>query len=83
MRVCIVCLGAMQALAADLRRTMDLFRSWDDDESGCVDKHEFRSAIRRLTVSQHIGGEEVAEALFDLIDVRPACSTKPSCPRDP
>ena len=62
---------------------MDLFRSWDDDESGCVDKHEFRSAIRRLTVSQHIGGEEVAEALFDLIDVRPACSTKPSCPRDP
>ena len=37
-------------------RVIDLFREWDDDESGYVDKKEFVRAMRQLGVSK----EEVA-----------------------
>jgi len=54
------------ALMASFSRVMDLFRDWDDDESGAIDKREFRNVMPAL-------GLEVdradADALFDSMDL--------------
>ena len=53
------------ALARSAERVMDLFRSWDLDRSGTVDKEEFHWAVCAL-------GVEVAradtDAVFDSLD---------------
>ena len=53
------------ALATNMVRVIDLFREWDDDESGSVSKKEFRKAMPMLGLNvavQHV------EALFDEWD---------------
>lgn len=55
-----------KALAADLRRTVDLFRAWDSDGSGMIDKREFGLALGSLVPD---ASPEVCNALFDVFDV--------------
>ena len=43
-----VCCAPSQALHANLKRIMDVFRDWDDDGSGTIDAKEFRRAMRTL-----------------------------------
>ena len=52
-------------LAKNLRRTMDLFRAWDTDGSGEIDKAEFGRAVRQLLPEVRA---DIADALFDLFD---------------
>lgn len=54
-----------KALAANLRRTMDLMRSWDADGSGFIDRGEFAQAVRKLVPDVD---SATAEALFDMFD---------------
>ena len=54
-----------KALAANLRRTMDLMRSWDADGSGFIDRTEFAQAVRKLVPDVD---SATAEALFDVFD---------------
>ena len=54
-----------KALAADLRRTVDLFRAWDVDGSGMIDKREFGFALGNLVPD---ATPEVCNALFDVLD---------------
>ena len=53
------------ALARSSQRVVDLFRCWDEDRSGTVDKDEFHKAVRAL-------GFEVekadTDAVFDSLD---------------
>lgn len=37
-----------KALSSNMKRVLDLFRDWDDDASGTVDKKEFRRAVTAL-----------------------------------
>ena len=37
-----------EALSANAVRAIDLFKDWDDDESGSVSKKEFRKAMKEL-----------------------------------
>ena len=54
-----------EALSKNAVRVVDLFREWDDDGTGAVDKTEFRRGMKEL-------GLEVAEPevdkLFDAMD---------------
>ena len=56
-----------QALAAPgvLARAVDLFRAWDDDSSGLVDRAEFARALPALGLRV---GRETADELFDALD---------------
>ena len=54
-----------QALAANLARTIDLFREWDADASGTIDKQEFCRAIATLGLK---ASEAESVALFNLLD---------------
>lgn len=54
-----------EALAANLGRTIDLFREWDADGSGWVDKAEFANGLRALGLR---AGKREAATLFDLLD---------------
>ena len=54
-----------KALAANLERTMDFFRDCDADQSGHIDRREFRRAIDKVVPGVSKG---VCAALFDLID---------------
>ena len=56
-----------EALAKNLSRVIDLFRAWDDDSSGTIDKQEFRRGLHQLGLTE-VPREEV-DALFDEIDV--------------
>ncbi|MDC0525843.1 EF-hand domain-containing protein [bacterium] len=47
-------------------RVMDLFRTWDEDGSGIIDRKEFRLALRGLGVRVP---NAAADALFDTFDV--------------
>lgn len=53
------------ALAAKSAAVMALFREWDDDASGTVDKKEFRKAMRELGFS---GSAEEVDAFFNSMD---------------
>ena len=55
-----------EALAKNLSRVIDLFRAWDDDSSGTIDKPEFRRGLHQLGLTE-VPREEV-DALFDEID---------------
>ena len=53
-------------LANESVRVVDLFRDWDEDGNGLIDKAEFRKAMPLLGVSM---AAEAADALFDSWDV--------------
>ena len=54
------------ALARSSTRVIDLFRSWDDDKSGNVDKREFYTAISALLGSS--ATRATCDAVFDSLD---------------
>ena len=58
-----------EALSANATRVINLFRQWDEDGSGSVDKREFRAVGPLLAESV---GDEVTraqlDALFDSFD---------------
>ena len=47
-------------------RVIDLFRAWDDDFSGTIDKKEFRRAIRSLGVQCT---KQQIDDMFDVFDI--------------
>jgi len=53
------------ALKAQATRVIDLFRDWDDDESGSISKKEFRKALPMLGVE---ATKKDMDALFDMWD---------------
>ena len=57
------------ALCANRARTMDLFREWDTDQSGQIDKEEFCKAVQTLitALGLHASAAECA-LLFDSFD---------------
>ena len=44
----------MKALQQNSVRVIDLFREWDEDADGLVDKKEFRKAIAALGYDAHL-----------------------------
>ena len=54
-----------EALRANAVRVMDLFRDWDDDNTGTISKKEFRSAMRELGLN--VPREQI-ELLFSDFD---------------
>ena len=54
-----------QILIDNAVRVIDLFRDWDDDENGRVDKKEFRKAMKALGLD--VPRKEV-DGLFDTFD---------------
>jgi Ca2+-binding EF-hand superfamily protein len=53
------------ALAANMTRTLMLFREWDKDGSGSVDRDEFARALQVLGLD---AGATTSNALFDALD---------------
>ena len=53
------------ALQRSSQRVVDLFRAWDEDRSGSVDKKEFHRAIRSLGFDVQM---EDSDAVFDSLD---------------
>ena len=53
------------ALAVNMSRVVDLFREWDDDASGTVDRREFRQALPLLGLNV---SKQTADALFTAFD---------------
>ena len=56
-----------EGLANNLSRVIEVFRAWDADNSGTIDKKEFRLGLQQLGLTE-VPREEV-DALFDEIDV--------------
>ena len=52
-------------LALNRSRVIDLFRVWDADNSGRIDKFEFRKAVRTLGFGE---AQEDVDAVFDSFD---------------
>merc|ERR1711998_771118 len=52
-------------LTANSVRVIDLFRQWDDDDNGTIDKKEFRKAITALGFK---APKPEIDALFDTFD---------------
>ena len=52
-------------LQSNYARVMDLFREWDDDNSGAIGKKEFRQAVQVLGLG---ASREELESLFDSWD---------------
>ena len=46
-------------------KVLDLFRAWDEDGDGTVDKREFRRALQLLRLNAE---KEAVDALFDAFD---------------
>ena len=53
------------ALARSSSRVVDLFRAWDEDRSGTVDKKEFYKAVRALGFDVE---QKDTDAVFDSLD---------------
>ena len=53
------------ALARSAQRVVDLFRAWDEDRSGTVDKDEFHKAVRALGFEVE---REDTDAVFESLD---------------
>merc|ERR1719230_2154879 len=53
------------ALARSAQRVVDLFRAWDEDRSGTVDKSEFHKAVRALGFDV---AREDTDMVFDTLD---------------
>ena len=54
------------AISKSMMRVLDLFRVWDEDQSGTVSKKEFRRALPVLGFKDV--SREVVDALFDSLD---------------
>lgn len=54
------------ALERSTGRVVDLFRKWDEDRSGCIDKREFERAIESIGFG-HVERDDV-DAVFDALD---------------
>ena len=54
-----------EVLAENVTRILDLLRSWDEDNSGTVDKKEWRQALRSLGVRLK---RDALDGLFDQFD---------------
>ena len=52
-------------LATNATRCIDLFKQWDEDKSGTVDKREFHKAVRALGFEVE---KEDTDAVFDSLD---------------
>ena len=55
-----------RALSAKMVRVIDLFREWDDDQSGSVSKREFRRILPLLGIK---ASREASDHLFDTFDL--------------
>jgi Ca2+-binding EF-hand superfamily protein len=53
------------ALAKNLHRIIDTFREFDEDQSGKIDKREFRSALQKLGVVAHKSHYDLTFDSFD------------------
>jgi hypothetical protein len=53
------------SLSRSSQRVCDLFRAWDEDKSGTIDKREFTRAIRALGF---VVSDEDAGKVFDALD---------------
>ena len=53
------------ALAKNLHRIIDTFREFDEDESGKINKREFRLALQKLGIVAH---KSASDLTFDLFD---------------
>ena len=56
------------ALSRSSARVMDLFRQWDDDDSGEIDRKEFRQAVRALGFDFFDDVSEI-DKVFDEFDL--------------
>lgn len=54
-----------EVLSEHLARILDLMRTWDEDNSGTVDKKEWRKALRSLGIQLK---RDVLDNLFDQLD---------------
>lgn len=52
-------------LTANLARVIDLFRVWDEDSSGTIEKKEFRGALRSIGIK---ASRTALDLLFDRFD---------------
>ena len=52
-------------LQSNYARVMDLFREWDDDNSGAIDKKEFRQAVQVLGLG--VAGISLAMLPFAVV----------------
>jgi len=55
-----------EGLVEHMVRVIDLFRQWDDDHTGTVDKIEFRRGLQELGLK---APKDVIDSIFDEIDV--------------
>jgi len=55
----------LDILRTSCTRIYNLFKLWDADSSGTIDKEEWRDAIKMLGID---AGRDVADALFDELD---------------
>ena len=62
-----LCLALATALGNMHARAIDLLRSWDDDNSGTVDKREFRKAMKAMGFQEE--SNTILDALFDKLDI--------------
>ena len=53
------------ALRRSRSRVRDLFLAWDEDYSGCIDRKEWRNAMRALGIDAH---KDDLNAIFDEFD---------------
>ena len=60
-----VAIQIRDALTKNAVRVIDLFRDWDDDNSGTVTKKEFRKAMGQLGLEAH---RKEIDALFESWD---------------
>jgi hypothetical protein len=56
-----------EALCRSSVRVIDLFRRWDEDGSGSIDRFEFRRAIRALGFD-YMSDDSAIDAIFDEFD---------------
>lgn len=54
-----------QALANNFTHVIDLFRQWDSDGSGDIDRAEFARAMRQLNLTKDRG---LSDGLFNQFD---------------
>lgn len=52
-------------IAHDMKKVIDVFRDWDEDGSGTIDKKEFRKAVKALGL---MAPQSDVDALFDSFD---------------